>query len=799
MLRPNLQPGARSRVSAYPFLFSLPCLVGLGVALLSARPLDAQPPLLPSPVAGADEIPALAESPISEDPLAAAPQSPLGPAILFSTYTGIDTGPWTVLSQQFLGVFIDPPDDTVTFRAVGADDFEVTGDGWRSDQIEVRGTYFNGPGPAESFSVYFFADAGGRPPSTDLAASAIRAYEAISYDEIDFGDPRIPLVDGGGNPDPLFLPPGTYWVAVQANMAFTATGQWGWTESADGADSGLTVGAESHWFQNFPAVQGTDGNTNCVGDWGPRFTECRLTRPGDATAPERDFALRLSGEVLTATVAVSPTTVETSEAGLAASFEVRLTAPPTATVEVPIGAAPATEGVVSATSLTFGPGDWSLPQTVSIQPVDDAVAEAPAVYSLVNGPTTSGDLRFDNLPVPGVDVTHLDDEQAGVSAIAPGSLSLLEGGPAGTFQVRLNSPLAAGQVLDLPLTATPPGLVAVPATVQLTASDGTNPVAVPVTPIDDQVDRGSAPFQIVTGDPSSSNPVYDALGAADVPDLDGILTDNDMAGFVLALAGGAPATTAENGSEATFTVALTSEPLASVTVELFSSDPTEASIDTASLSFDPGNWSDPQTVRITGLDDPFDDGDTAYSVVLAPAQSTDPGYTDRDPSDVAAVNLDDDTASILVLPAEPILTDETGTTAVFTVVLTAEPNFPVVPVTVPLTVGDPTEGEISGDGSMFGPNLDLLFDDTDWDQPQTVWVRGLDDPLLDGDQLYLIETGDVTAGDPAYNGLEAGGVDDVTVINADDEDVTEVPTLGTAFLAVFALLLAVFSVARLRH
>ena len=89
------------------------------------------------------------------------------------------------------------------------------------------------------------------------------------------------------------------------------------------------------------------------------------------------------------------------------------------------------------------------------------------------------------------------------------------------------------------------------------------------------------------------------------------LDDADTAGNSLTSISGS---TTEAGSTATFTVKLTSEPTASVTINL-TGDTSEGTIP-ASLTFTSSNWSTAQTVTVAGADDKVDDGDITYSVSL---------------------------------------------------------------------------------------------------------------------------------------------------------------------------------------
>ncbi len=83
-------------------------------------------------------------------------------------------------------------------------------------------------------------------------------------------------------------------------------------------------------------------------------------------------------------------------------------------------------------------------------------------------------------------------------------------------------------------------------------------------------------------------------------------------------------TTTESGGVDIFTVVLDEAPTADVTIAISSSDTTEETVSTASLTFNTSNWSLPQGVTITGVDDNFVDANVAYTIVTGPAVSVDP-------------------------------------------------------------------------------------------------------------------------------------------------------------------------------
>lgn len=102
--------------------------------------------------------------------------------------------------------------------------------------------------------------------------------------------------------------------------------------------------------------------------------------------------------------------------------------------------------------------------------------------------------------------------------------------------------------------------------------------------------------------------------------------------------------TTEAGGTGNFTVVLSSQPAANVTIPVSSSDTTEGTVSVAQLVFTPQNWNVPQAVTVTGVDDTLIDGPIAYTIVLGAAVSADPAFSGVDPADVGATNQDNDTS-----------------------------------------------------------------------------------------------------------------------------------------------------------
>lgn len=100
--------------------------------------------------------------------------------------------------------------------------------------------------------------------------------------------------------------------------------------------------------------------------------------------------------------------------------------------------------------------------------------------------------------------------------------------------------------------------------------------------------------------------------------------------------------TSESGGTASFYVVLDTMPTGDVTISVSSTDSSEGTASTSSLTFTSANWNAPQLVTVTGADDTQTDGNVSYTIQLHAATSSDSSYNGRDPQDVTLTNLDDD-------------------------------------------------------------------------------------------------------------------------------------------------------------
>ena len=137
-------------------------------------------------------------------------------------------------------------------------------------------------------------------------------------------------------------------------------------------------------------------------------------------------------------------------------------------------------------------------------------------------------------------------------------------------------------------------------------------------------------------------------------------------------------------------------PTSSVSFPVTSSDTTEGTVSTSTLSFSTDNWSTAQTVY--GVDDTLSDDNQAFSVTFGPVTSSDVNYAGKNSDDVSVTNVDNETASITV-SALSCNTTEMGGTATFTVVLGSQPTSDV---SIAVSSSDSSEATISPSSLTFG-------------------------------------------------------------------------------------------------
>ncbi|MDD4787036.1 MAG: Calx-beta domain-containing protein, partial [Pirellulales bacterium] len=454
----------------------------------------------------------------------------------------------------------------------------------------------------------------------------------------------------------------------------------------------------------------------------------------------------------TAGIAVVPMSpLVTTEAGGAARFAVVLASRPAASVTIALASSDSGEGIVSPGSLVFTTDNWSTPQTVTVTGVDDLIDDGDAAYTIAVGPPTTSDAQYAAVRHPGVAVTNIDDDTAGISVAPTAGLVTTEAGGTAEFTIVLDSQPTDNVTVAVSSSNLNEGTVS-PGSVTFSTANWYVPQTVTVTGADDLVDDGDAVYTILVRPAVTGDPKYAALNPAGVTVTN---VDNDTADIVAVPLFGL--STTEAGGRAQFTVVLASAPTSDVAVAVSSTNPAEGVASVSSLRFTTANWSTPQTVTVTGVNDFVDDGDVPYTIMVGPVTSSDTKYAAIGTKEIWATNLDDDTAGIKIMPTSGLVTTEAGGAATFSVVLNSQPKDNV---SIAVSSSDLTECAVSPAALSFTP--------ANWRIPKQVTVTGVDDSVVDGDRSCTILLSPAASADPQYAGMQPVGV---SVRNLDNDAV----------------------------
>lgn len=477
---------------------------------------------------------------------------------------------------------------------------------------------------------------------------------------------------------------------------------------------------------------------------------------------------------------LSKTSLATTEGGANVTFDVRLNTPPSSSVYISLNLSDSSEGgmmeagdvyAYSYAYLTFTPADWNVPQTITVVPMNDTITDGNQTYT-ITATASSYDANYAAVPARTISVTNADDDVPAVT-ISKTTASTGEGGTTDTFTVHLNTAPTTAVVIPVTTTDTTEGLLiggnypSTPSpTINLTFTtvDWSYPQTVTIYGQGDLVDDGNQTYAVTVGKPTGA-PEYAALAQQTVSVTN---VDDDTAGITVT-AGATPLVTSENGTTATFTVQLNTQPTADVTVAVKSGNVAEGLLsagvenllETVHLVFTTANWSTPQQVTVTGQNEvttqvPSDN--VTYDVTVGPATG-ETLYAAVATQTVQVLNVDNDTPALIIpAVATGVQTSETGAanTTTFTVALNKQPTTNVV---VPITSTDVSEGLVQGGSSPTTAvsTINLTFTPADFSTPQTVTVVGQVDNAADGTQTYNLTVGPPT-GDSAYTSLTAKAV-----------------------------------------
>ncbi len=563
-------------------------------------------------------------------------------------------------------------------------------------------------------------------------------------------------------------------------------------------------------------------SSRCFGSLAPSFVAAglRLGRglvPALLSLPPLAVALLLLPAPEAAAQSRGVTIVETggstevSEVAGEDTYTVVLNTDPSASVEIAVSSSNEA-ATVSPATLTFtaggdgsgsvGNGNWAVAQTVTVTGVDDLRDNLGARRPSIRHTATSSHSSYDNITIPDLRITVLDNETSSVIIHeSNGFTSVTEAAGnmhTDTYKVSITSePFVESDPVKIIMTRDP--LVTNfdfnPKTLTFNATNWSTPQTVTVTGVDDSVDQTSLSESIaVKGESEYSvnyKTTFDSVAVR--------VLDDDSVGVAIVepsyAEGDAVEVTEAPGRDNTniYRVVLESAPLGTVRIAPESSDTTAATVSPATLTFTPSNWSRPQIVTVTGVNDrqPNAGGKRSAPINHTVTSTEDERYngvTHEEGGDISVpqVNVD-----VIGVESAIVLTHSNGSTTVteadgagqidtYTVALNNAISTNVI-IEIPELFADPYNKlnlirVTTPGGTQDRDNNDvavMTFTSANWDTPQTVTVTGRDNEIDHPENKFDFTITHTAVSSPpnSYNGLTADLA--LTFVN-DDADVAGV-------------------------
>ena len=367
-------------------------------------------------------------------------------------------------------------------------------------------------------------------------------------------------------------------------------------------------------------------------------------------------------------------------------------------------------------TLTIPAGSTTGTATLSLNVVDDDLHEGEEQLAVRGSNDDPG------LPVSGLRIAIVDDdaaptgvtlsldtnrvpEDAGLQELSV--TATLEGGSKRTVDTQVM--LSAGNV-----TTSDADYSALPTVLTIGSGQPQGTATMLLVPADDSIDEDDETLEVRGATADLTLPV----AAQQV-----VITDDDTAGVSI----NPTALTVAEGSAATYTVVLDTEPTADVTVTVSGHEGTDVSVDKTTLTFTPANWNVAQTVTVSAAQDGDAAADEAVTLSHAISSVEDTLYNGVAADSVTVTIIEDDTAGANIDPTA--LTVAEGQSNTYTVVLTTQPTGDVA-----VTISGHADTDITLSGETLTNDV-LTFTSENWDVAQTVMVSAAqdDDAVADPD------------------------------------------------------------------
>ena len=301
--------------------------------------------------------------------------------------------------------------------------------------------------------------------------------------------------------------------------------------------------------------------------------------------------------------------------------------------------------------LTFDPGTTRA--CVDVATLEDTVAEAAETFTVSLGTATHA-----TLGTPATTTVTIDDNDGAptVSMKAP-TLAVAEAAGSATVCATMTPTSSATVTVDVASgggnATAGTDYTALAANAQLRFSAGDTEQCVAVAVADDAIDEANETFTVTLSNPTGGNAELGSQTATTVT-----IEDDDTKGITVS----DTELDVTEGSSATYTVVLASQPTGTVTVTIAGHAGTDVTLADDTLTFTPSNWNTTQTVTVRAAED----SDAVDDPVTLTHTGGGADYAGLAGPTLAVTVDDNDTASSEVtLTAEPdTVTEGAGGTAV---------------------------------------------------------------------------------------------------------------------------------------
>jgi hypothetical protein len=481
------------------------------------------------------------------------------------------------------------------------------------------------------------------------------------------------------------------------------------------------------------------------------------------------------------------------------SFLVVLRTAPTANVTIPMNEkndsvnANNREGTMSPTTLTFTTGNWSTPQTVTVTSVDDFEVDGLKTYIIQTQNTSSTDSDYNGIDPRDVVIYNKDqsvpgyayqrfDGTSGVTASSGGTVNGFAtdennqmGFSYANFQLKLRSKPTADVTLSFSTNCGAKCSIQVPNLTFTTTNWGTYQTF-QVRGAADGADAGNQDYNI-TVTASSSDTTYNTTVSE--PTFVIRSCDNDNSHLIQPCNfSGSPFGTsasrlsgAEPSASTNLWLITKSDPGATVTVPLSSSDTTEGTVP-ADVTITSSNYntlitSGANQIVLTHADDSIVDGSQNWTVVTAAAT----GGLTYNTSDIEATTTDNENYYYINVTGNT--QEGTATAATIDVCLGADNPTQSVTINIACTNAGDECGTLSTSSIVFPTSSQVSIANasnancSNDAKRQSFTVQGLDDTYADGAQTFTLTLTKAATTDTNYSGAPNPAT--ASVSNSDNE------------------------------